>query len=499
MARKEFTSTKSFLVTENATLARNLTISTTKNCSYPQCRSRDKKASTMDQTLGLTATTPSKNAPTHCHLQVMSTKACLSVRTWPCSQSQARRAWTTPPSTSVRASTMPSSPKCNHCSLTGPTTIQTSSPVSVTIVASCNSRLHIKKFTTARARHSNLGARMSAISTVWKVSLVLEARASAVEEAAARRRPRQAMTWLERALLSRCRDLVAIRSSIIRTARYKACFRLEEILWAAQRITITIVVLVKISLECEANHKIHNSNGRVLQRWRTIRTFNHWASTQIWILSFSTQRKTSTLHRPLTTMRCACARASHSLQRCRLKLQPHLSNRACREITHLASKAMNLSIYSRRTQGRQIWKRIWTTATVTRVYLTKTHKTEISSSLKFRHYSLVKIHQFWTRKLCFWRTMSLQRPLKRNVEWLKVTQPTLTRESFAITTKTVYRLYLISSNPNRSRTWRSNGLRYAFLECSMAMVEPPVPTTCVTICTTSLYRMKISPSSLTRL
>ena len=149
-AKMASTSRKSSQVTiANETLARNLTIYTTRNCSYRPCRSRVRTASTLARTLAQTETMRSKTERTLCPPLVTSIKACLSALILPCNPSRHLRAWPTP-SISVRVSTTRSRVKSIPCTRTKERTDRAALATTVEI---CNTR---ERCTTARNLRSRI-------------------------------------------------------------------------------------------------------------------------------------------------------------------------------------------------------------------------------------------------------------------------------------------------------------------------------------------------------
>ena len=75
--------------------------------------------------------------------------------------------------------------------------------------------------------------------------------------------------------------------------------------------------------------------------------------------------------------------------------------------------------------------------------MTTKKRTAIFSLWKYRLYSSVKIHLYWTLRLFFWRTMSLLKLLRKNVVWSSLTQLILIKASSESIMKTESQLSLI--------------------------------------------------------
>ena len=361
---------------------------------------------------------PNKKGLIHCHQLVMVTfiKVCLSAPIWPCSRLQAPKVLTTP-TINVRASMTPSRARSSLCNLTEMARVKTDLATTAEIF---NIRDNISKFQKVNISRSSLTLRMSVASTVWKVFSVPGVKEYEVEEqmdnstSLVHSRRRQATTYQAKVPL-----WFILREEIrwiARTAKSRACSHQGEILWAGQTITDSL------SWACVSN-RIHNRD-KVRPKLRTINKSNLSVSIRTSTISSNTLRRASSQPPPRIKKRCVSDRVSLSHQKWR-------TNR----IIRLPSQIQALKLVSVPTPKtlRQSIKSQLILVTLSRLQKSQQEehlvslmlglRTQTSSSLRCRLYSLERILLYWTRRPSFWKIMNQLKHHKRNVALLNHTLP----------------------------------------------------------------------------
>ena len=155
--------------------------------------------------------------------------------------------------------------RCNRCSQMGKAMHRPDSVTTVVIICSTKV-MAIRKITTPRTATSlnnNRLHRMLTISTVWKVSLVLEARVSGVVEQTGSsislppNRLLQARTSQVRLRPLCINHSVATRWLIVRTGKFKACSHRGEISWAG------LIITGPLSLVCVPSKLLSSDKARL--------------------------------------------------------------------------------------------------------------------------------------------------------------------------------------------------------------------------------------------